>query len=392
MSSPAPELVGTSGGLDFGFDEDQLAVRELAREFAENEIAPGVLERDAEGRFPTEVLEQAAELGFCGMVVPEEWGGSGLDPISYCLVLEEIARVCPSTAVTLSVTNSVCAQPIHRFGNDDQRERFLRRLASGECLGGFMLTEPGSGSDAKAMVSTAKRDGDDWILDGTKAWVTNAGAAEVYVVMARSGEGPKDITSFIVEASAPGLSIARYEDKMGLRASKTAMITLDGVRVPDDQRLGEVGQGMKVALGSLDRGRLGISAQAVGMAEGALEASASYAKERKAFGRPIGDYQAIQWMLADMRLRQEASRVLLHAAAADSAAGRLAPERASMAKLTCTENAKWICDQAVQVHGGNGYSREYLVERMHRDVRVTTIYEGSSQIQQLVIGRSLLRD
>jgi alkylation response protein AidB-like acyl-CoA dehydrogenase len=376
--------------MDFRLTEDQVAIRDMVSDFARNEIAPGVLERDRAGEFPAEVIQKAGELGLCGMVVPEEWGGSGLEPVSYCLALEEIARVCPSTAVTLSVTNSVCAQPIHRFGTDAQRERWLRPLATGEWIGGFMLSEPGSGSDAKALATAARREGDAWVLNGTKAWVTNGGVARVFIVFARTGEGPKDITAFVVPADSPGLDLSRLEDKMGLRASKTALYTLTDVRLPDDHVLGEVNLGLRVALGSLDRGRLGISAQAVGMAQASLDASASYAKERRAFGQPIGGFQAIQWMLADMAVRLEASRVLLYRAASASARGALPSHVAAMAKVTCTESAQWICDRAVQIHGGNGYSREYVVERMHRDVRVTTIYEGTSEIQRLVIARSLL--
>ncbi len=377
--------------MDFSFTDDQIAIRDMARAFARQEIAPGVLERDRRSEFPADVMRRAGELGFCGMSVPEEWGGTNLDTVSYCLVLEEIARECPATAVTLSVTNSVCAQPIARFGTDVQKERYLRRLASGEWLGGFMLTEPGSGSDAKALRTRARREGDAWRLDGSKAWVTNAGVARVYVAFARTGDGPSDITAFLVDADAPGLSIERMEDKMGLRASQTAAFTLDGVRVPAENLLGREGEGMKVALGSLDRGRLGIAAQALGMAAGACAESARHARSREAFGRPIAEFQAIQWMLADMHVRLEVSRVLLQRAAALASAGRLTPIAASMAKLACTENAQWICDRAVQIHGGMGYSRESKVERLLRDVRVTTIYEGTSQIQQLVIARELLR-
>ena len=375
--------------MDFELTEDQQAIRELARDFARNEIAPGVLERDREGAFPTELIAAAGELGFCGMTIPEEHGGSELDPLSYCLVLEELARECPSTSVTLSVTNSVCAQPIARFGNDEQKARYLPRLASGEWIGGFMLTEPDSGSDAKAMRTRAVRDGDDWVLDGSKAWVTNAQVGKVFVVMARTADD--EISAFLVEDGTPGLSIERMEDKMGLRSSKTAMYSFEGVRVPHSAMLGAQGEGMKVALGSLDRGRLGIASQGLGMGCAALEEAARYARDRRAFGRPIGDFQAIQWMLADMHVELEAARLLLYRAAHLSSQGRLDPATASMAKLACTESAKRACDAAVQVHGGNGYSREYKVERLHRDVRVTTIYEGTSQIQKLVIGRSLLR-
>ena len=377
--------------MDFELSEDHRAIRDMAREFARGEIAPGVLERDRLGEFPHDVVRRAGELGFCGMAVPEEWGGSALDPLAYCLVLQEIARECPSTAVTLSVTNSVCSQPIARFGTDEQKERWLRRLATGEWLGGFMLTEPGSGSDAKAMRTRARREGDEWVLDGEKAWVTNAGVASVFVAFARTGDAPGAISAFILAADAPGLCIARMEDKMGLRASKTAAYSLQGVRVPAGSLLGKEGEGMKVALGSLDRGRLGIAAQALGMAEGSFADAVRYARERRAFGSPIADFQAIQWMLADCHVRLEASRALLYRAASMSEQGRLSPMHASMAKLACTENAQWICDRAVQIHGGVGYSREYKVERMHRDVRVTTIYEGTSQIQQLVIARELLK-
>ncbi len=376
--------------MDFGLNDDQLALRDMVRDFARTEIAPGASERDRLSEFPHEVLRRAGELGLCGMSVPEEWGGSGLDAVSYCVALEEVARECPSTAVTLSVTNSVCGQPILRFGNDEQREKYLRPLADGRWLGGFMLTEPGSGSDAKAMQTRAVKKGDRFILDGTKAWVTNAGVAKVFVVMARTGEAPGDITAFIVEAESKGLELARLEDKMGLRASKTAMYSFTGVEVPECNVLGGVGNGMKVALGSLDRGRLGIGAQALGMAMSSMGEAAAYARTRKAFGKPIGELQAIQWMLADMHVRAEASRALLWRAAGRSDSGRLPPQISSMAKYYCTEAANWICDRAVQIFGGNGYSREYKVERMHRDVRVTTIYEGTSQIQQLVIARALM--
>lgn len=376
--------------MDFSLNDEQVTLRDMVREFARQEIAPGAAERDRLGEFPHEVLAKAGELGLCGMVVPEEWGGSGLDPVAYCVAIEEIARECPSTAVTLAVTNSVCGQPILRFGTDEQKERFLRPLAEGRILGGFMLTEPGSGSDAKAMTTRAERRGDRFVLNGTKAWVTNAVVGKVFVVMARTGEAPGDVTAFLVPSDAKGLEVARLEDKMGLRASKTAMYAFTDVEIPEELVLGGVGNGMKVALGSLDRGRLGIGAQALGMAMASMGEAARYARERKAFGKPIGELQAIQWMLADMHAKTEAARLLLWRAAAASAAGRLPSHWSAMAKLYCTEAASFVCDRAVQVFGGNGYSREYKVERMYRDVRVTTIYEGTSQVQQLVVARALL--
>jgi len=375
--------------MDFSLTEDQESIREMARDFARNEIAPGVIERDREGAYPTEIIAAAGELGFCGMTIPEEYGGSELDTLSYCLVLEELARECPSTSVTLSVTNSVCAQPIVRFGSDEQKAAYLPKLATGEWIGGFMLTEPDSGSDAKGMRTRAVRDGDDWVLNGSKAWVTNAQVGKIFVVMARTADD--EITAFLVEDGTPGLAIERMEDKMGLRSSKTAMYSFTDVRLPQSAMLGGQGDGMKVALGSLDSGRLGIASQGLGMGCSALAEAARYANDRVAFGRPIGKFQAIQWMLADMHAELEGARLLLYRAALLSAEGRLDPATASMAKLTCTESAKRACDAAVQIHGGNGYSREYKVERLFRDVRVTTIYEGTSQIQKMVIGRSLLK-
>lgn len=380
--------------MDFQPTEEQAAIRDMAREFARNEIAPGVLERDRSGEFPHEVLRRAGELGFCGMAVPEEWGGTGLDAISYCLVLQEIARECPSTAVTLSVTNSVCAQPIARFGTDAQKERWLRKLASGEWLGGFMLTEPGSGSDAKAMRTRARRDGDDWILDGTKAWVTSGTHAGVIIAMVRTDtpearRGSKGISAFILTPDLPGLKVGKKEDKMGMRASPTVQLTFEGMRVPGDRMLGAEGMGFIYAMRSLEHGRLGIAAQAIGIARAAFEAARAYATERKQFGRPIAEFQGIQFKLADMATRIVAARALLHTTAAAKDRGLAVPGEVSMCKLFASEMAMWVTTQAIQVFGGYGYVKEYPVEKYFRDAKVTEIYEGTSEVQRIIIGRAV---
>ena len=378
--------------MDFALREEQRMVRDMVREFAEGELAPGVAARERRDEFPREPLRRAAELGLFGMTIPEEWGGAGLDHVSAALAIEEIACVCPSTSVTLSVTNSVCAWPIWKFGSPAVRKRLLPPLARGEKLGAFMLTEPGAGSDSANQKTRAVRTGDAYELTGTKAWVTNAGAADVYVTIAATdpSRGAKGISAFVVEAGTPGISIAKVEDKMGLRSSLTAQVVLDSVRVPAECRLGEEGQGMAVALESLSGGRTGIAAQAVGIARGAQEEAIRYARERHAFGKPIAEFQAIQWMLADSHVGIEAARALTLRAADLRDRGLPYATASSMAKLFAAEIANRVAAAAVQIHGGYGYSREYRVERLYRDARVLTIYEGTSQIQRMIIARSLL--
>jgi len=379
-------------GPRFDLNEEQELLRREVRRFAEERIAPGTVERDREHRFPDELIPKMAELGLFGMLVPEEYGGIGLDPLSYVVAVAEISRICPSLAVTMSVTNSVCGWPIVRYGSEELKQRVLPELASGAALGGFGLTEPGSGSDAASLQTRAVRDGDDWVLDGEKAWITNAGIGGWFVLMARTGDEPghKGISAFVVPADAPGFGVGKREEKLGLHASVTASLQLSGCRVPDANRLGELGQGFKIALTTLDHSRLGIAAQAVGIHERALELAVAYARDRVQFGVPIARHQAVQFQLAQMATDLAASRVMTWAAASReprSDAGRWASE----AKLYASEAANRACYAALQIHGGNGFSEEYEIARLYRDVRVTAIYEGTSEMQRLVIARHLLR-
>ncbi len=378
--------------VDFDLDEDQELLRGEVRRFAEERIRPGLEEREASHEFPTEIIAEMGALGLLGMLVGEDAGGAGFDTVSYVVAVEEIARVCPSVAVTMSVTNSVCAWPIYRFGNEALREHYLPELSSGGMIGGFGLTEPGAGSDAGSLRTSAVRDGDHWVIDGEKAWITNAGIAGVYVVLAKTDPegGARGITAFVVPADAPGLEIGAPERKMGLKASRTAPLLLNGCRIPADHLLGEVGQGFKIALATLDHSRLGIAAQAVGIHQRALELSIDYALERVQFGVPIARHQAIQFQLAQMATELEAARCLTRHAALHEArrdGGRLAAQ----AKLYASEAANRACYAGVQIHGGNGFSDEYEISRLYRDVRVTTIYEGTSEMQRLVTARHLLR-
>lgn len=385
--------VGVSGP-DFGFTAEQELLRGEVRRFAEERIRPGVAERDRAHRFPEELLQELGDLGLLGMLVEERWGGTGFDPVSYVLAVEELARVCPSTAVTMSVTNSVCCWPIQRYGSDELRARVLAPLAAGETIGGFGLTEPGSGSDAGSLRTTARRDGDAWVLDGEKAWITNAGFAGFYVVVARSrpDEGSRGLSAFVVPSDAPGLRVGTPEDKLGLRASRTAPLYFDGCRIPASNLLGEEGEGFRIVLATLDHSRLGIAAQAVGIHQRALELAVSYAKDRVQFGVPIARHQAVQFKIAEMATALAASRTLTHYAASESEserpdAGRLASE----AKAMASEAANRACWESLQIHGGNGFCEEYEIARLYRDVRVTTIYEGTSEMQRLVVARHLLR-
>jgi butyryl-CoA dehydrogenase len=399
--------------MDFSLTSDQILIRDTVRQFMETEVRPLLREYDRTGKFPGAEIRRLGGLGCCGMLIPEVWGGAGTDTISYALMLEEVARVDASIAVALSVTNSVVAVPIWKYGSDEQKKKYLTRLARGEILGAFCLTEPQAGSDAAAIQTRATQNGDSWALNGTKSWVTNGGQSGVYIVFARTAPaaGSRGITAFLVEPSFPGFRIGRYEDKMGLRLSRSAEIVFEDCRVPAENRLGLTGRGLKIALESLDGGRVGIAAQAVGVAQGAMEAAVRYAKQRRTFGKPIAEHQAIQLMLADMETEIEAARALTHYAAfvrdkevlevaaagpSDSDPGvatarkrsRLGPA-ASRAKLYASEMANRVAYKAVQIHGSAGYSRESEVERFYRDARVLTIYEGTSEMQRTVIARSL---
>ena len=379
--------------MDFSLTDDQKLIRDTVRQFMEAEVRPSVRERDRTETFAEAELRKIAALGCCGMLVPEEWGGAGVDTISYLLMLEEVARVDAAMAVALGVTNSVVCLPLWKHGTEAQKKKYLRKLASGEWLGAFCLTEPQAGSDAAAIATRAERQGDTYILNGTKSWVSSGGKAGLYLVFAKTdpGAGAKGVSAFLVEPGFAGFRVSRYEDKMGLRTSRSAEIVFENCVVPAENRLGEEGQGLKIALEALDGGRVGIAAQAVGIAQGALEASVKYAKQRRAFGKTISEFQAIQWMIADMQTEIEAARGLMYYAAwmRDQGAGR-AGAYASRAKLYAREMVNRVVYKAVQVHGSVGYSRETDVERMYRDARVISIYEGTSEIQRMIIARDLL--
>jgi alkylation response protein AidB-like acyl-CoA dehydrogenase len=379
--------------MDFSLTDDQLMIRENVRRFMEAEVRPAMRQRDREEKFAADELRRLGELGCCGMLIPELWGGAGADTLSYVLMLEEVARVDAAMAVALSVTNSVVAWPLYQHGNDEQRRKYLPALARGEILGAFCLTEPQAGSDAAAIETKAAREGNIYRLNGTKSWVTNGGQSGVYLVFAKTEPeaGARGISAFLAEPGFRGFRVSRYEDKMGLRSSRSAEIVFSDCEVPAGNRLGDEGQGLKIALGALEGGRVGIAAQAVGLAQGALEAAARYAKQRRAFGKTIGEFQALQWMLADMQTEIEAARALVRQAAwlRDSGSARLGPH-ASRAKLYAGEMVNRVVYKAVQIHGSMGYSRESDVERMYRDARVLSIYEGTSEIQRMIIARDLL--
>ncbi|MES1240564.1 MAG: acyl-CoA dehydrogenase family protein [Acidobacteriota bacterium] len=378
--------------MDFGLTEDQELIRDQVRRFAVERIQPGAAERDREHRFPVDIFEEMGELGLLGMLVPEEYGGAGMDSLSYLLAVEEVSRVDPAVAVTMSVTNSVCCWPIVKFGSEELKRRILPELASGQAVGGFGLTEPGAGSDAGSLKTTARRDGDFWVLDGEKAWITNAGYAKYFVVVARTdpGAGKRGMSALVVPSDAPGFSVGQPEEKMGLKSSRTAQIYFSGCRVPAGNLLGQEGQGLKIALATLDHSRLGIGAQAVGIHQRALELAVQYAKDRVQFGVPIASHQAIQFKIAQIATELAAARALTYAAAVQEhtpQAGRLAAQ----AKVYASEAANRACQESLQIHGGNGFHDDYEISRLYRDVRVTTIYEGTSEMQRLVIARSLLK-
>lgn len=369
-------------------------VQASVREFVAGEIAPRAHEYDEESRFPREQLRGLAELGLLGMIIPEEWGGAGFDSVAYAVALEEIARADAAVCVIVGVTNSVCCYPILSFGTEEQKRKYLVPLARGETLGAFCLSEPQAGSDATNLKTRAVRDGDFYVINGTKSWVTNGGEAQTYIVMAVTGreEEKSQVTAFIVEGETPGLTVSAIEHKMGQRASQTAEMSFVDVRVSATNVLGGEGNGKKVAFNSLDNGRIGIGALSTGIAQGALDEAKKYALARQAFGQPISEFQAIQFKLADMATETDAARLLtLRAAAMKDAGDKQAGYFAAMAKLYASETANRVCADAVQIHGGNGYSRDYPVERMYRDARVTTIYEGTSEIQRLVISREILK-
>jgi alkylation response protein AidB-like acyl-CoA dehydrogenase len=374
--------------------EEQKEVQRLARDFAVSEIAPHSEEWDRDAVMDSSILGKLAELGFLGMMVPEEYQGLGLDTVTYLVALEEIAAVDASVAIAMSVHNSLPTQMILRYGSDAQRKEFLPAMARGESLGAFALSEPEAGSDAAAMTTQAVRDGNGWILDGTKAWVTSGNEAGVILAMARTdrpGErrGARGISAFIITPDLPGFRVGKKEDKLGLRASATVQLAFDQMRVPADRLLGEEGKGFIYAMQSLDNGRLGVAAQAIGIARSALEHSTRYAAERRQFGKPIKEFEAIQFKLANMATRITAARALLYSAASAKDRGLPITQFSSMSKLFASETAMWVTTEAIQIFGGYGYMKEYPVERLFRDAKVTEIYEGTSEIQRIIIAREL---
>lgn len=381
--------------MNFELTEEQSLIRETVRDFAETEIAPSAAQRDEEERFDRELMfDSLAELGLTGIVFPEEYDGAGADYISYAIAVEELSRVCASTGVTLSAHLSLCANPIYLFGTEGQKQKFLAPLARGEKLGAFGLTEASAGSDAGSTKTTAVKDGDGWLLNGSKIFITNAGEAEIYVALARTDKDATKhhgISAFIIEKGTPGFSFGKKEQKMGIRSSPTMEIVFENCRIPADNILGEEDAGFKVAMKTLDGGRIGIASQALGIAQGALDQAVDYAKERKQFDKPISSFQGVSFQLADMATQIEASRLLVYNAAYRASAGLSYSQASAMAKLMASETAMKVTTQAVQILGGYGYTREFPVERMMRDAKITEIYEGTSEIQRLVIGTSLTR-
>ena len=380
--------------MDFNFTEEQLAIRDTARDFAQNEIAPTSVERDIKAEFPYEIIKKLGEFGFMGMMVPPEWGGAGFDTISYVLAMEELSKVDASVGVIMSVNNSLVCFGIEKWGSDEQKERFLKPLASGQKLGCFCLSEPEAGSDATHQRTEAVKDGDYYILNGIKNWITNGTTADVYFVQAMTdkAKGYKGISTFLIDKGTPGIELGVKEDKLGIRSSDTCSIGLNNVKIHKDHLLGEEGLGFKIAMETLNGGRIGIAAQALGIAQASLEAAVRYSKERKAFDAPIANLQAIQFMLSDMATNVDAARQLTFLAAWKKDEKLPYHREAAMAKLYSSKAAVQNALDAIQVHGGYGYVREYLVERYLRDAKITEIYEGTSEIQKIVISRDILRD
>ena len=381
--------------MDFQLTEEQNLIRNMVRSFAEQEVAPSAAERDEEERFDRELMfDKLGELGLAGMIIPEQFGGAGADYISYAIAVEELSRVCASTGVTLSAHLSLCANPIFTFGSDQQKQTYLVPLAEGSKLGAFALTETNAGSDAGGTKTTAVLDGDEWLLNGSKIFTTNGGDADTYIVFARTdkeAEKHHGISAFIVEKGMPGFSFGKKEKKMGIRSSPTLELVFDNCRIAKDNLLGEEGQGFRIAMKTLDGGRIGIAAQALGIAQGALDAALAYSKERKQFDTPIAAFQGVQFQLADMATQVEAARLVVYNAAYRASNKLGYSKESAMAKLFASETAMKVTTQAVQIHGGYGYTRDFPVERMMRDAKITEIYEGTSEIQRMVIGSLLVK-
>lgn len=380
--------------MDFTLSEEQLMIQQAARDFAQNELTPGIIERDDAQKFPTEQVKKMGELGFLGMMVDAKYGGSGLDTLSYVIAMEELSKVDASASVIVSVNNSLVCWGLETFGNEAQKEKYLTPLASGEVIGAFCLSEPEAGSDATSQKTTAIDKGDHYILNGTKNWITNGNSAETYLVIAQTDadKGHKGINALIVEKGMPGFEIGPKENKLGIRSSDTHSLLFNDVKVPKENRIGEDGFGFKFAMKTLAGGRIGIAAQALGIAAGAYQLALKYSKERKAFGTEIANHQAIAFKLADMHTKIQAARHLVYKAAWDKDNGNDYTLSGAMAKLYAADTAMEVTTEAVQIHGGNGFVKDYHVERMMRDAKITQIYEGTSEIQKIVISRSILKD
>lgn len=377
----------------FKLSEEQEMIRNTVRDFAESEVAPKAAEMDEKEDYDWSLWDQMADMGLTGIPFPEEYGGAGMDNLSYAIAVEELARVCGSTSVLISAHTSLCAWPIYHYGTEEQKKKYLTPLAEGKTVGAMGLTEPSAGSDAGALKLTAKLDDNDYVLNGTKIFITNAGKADTYVIIARTdrSKGNKGSAAFIVEKGTPGFTFGKKEHKMGIRASYTYELVFENCRVPKENMLGQDGMGYKIVMATLDGGRIGIASQALGLAQGAFDQALEYSKQREQFGKPISANQGLQWMLADMATRIEAARLLVYQAAYLKDSGMPYGKQSAMAKLYASEAAMWVTTKAVQIHGGYGYSREYPVERMMRDAKITEIYEGTSEVQRIVIAASLLK-
>lgn len=379
--------------MNFQLTEEHLAVQEAAREFAKTELLPGVIDRDSEAKFPSEQIKKMGELGFMGMMVDPKYNGGGMDTLSYVIAMEELSKIDASASVSMSVNNSLVCWGLEKYGTEAQKEKYLTKLATGEVLGAFCLSEPEAGSDATSQRTSAESKGDHYLLNGTKNWITNGSSASIYLVIAQTdaSKGHKGISVFIVEKGWDGFVIGKKEDKLGIRGSDTHSLMFTDVKVPAENRIGEEGFGFTFAMETLNGGRIGIAAQALGIAAGAYELALAYSKERKAFGKPISQHQAIQFKLADMATQIEAARLLVYKAAWLKDQGEDYAHASAMAKLYASEVAMNVTVEAVQVHGGYGYVKEYHVERLMRDAKITQIYEGTSEIQRIVISRGILK-
>ena len=379
--------------MDFELTDEQQLIRDAVREFAQSEVAPIAAEVDRDHRFPAELLPRMAELNLMGMPYPEKFGGAGADNVSYLIAAEELARACATASVIMLANASLATWPVYKFGTDAQQERYLHDMASGRRLGAFALTEPGAGTDAGAGTTTATLKGDEYVLNGSKIFITNAPFAEIYIVFAKTdpAQGTRGMSAFIVEKDTPGFTVGEAEHKLGIRGSSTPPLYFADCHIPRDALLGGEGDGFKIAMQTLDGGRIGVAAQAVGIAQSALDASVAYAKERVQFGKPIATLQAIQWMIADMATQLDAARLLTYRAGWCEDNGRPYGTEGAMAKLFASETATRVCDRAIQIHGGYGYTESYPVERNYRDAKITELYEGTSEVQRMVIARSYLR-